>query len=115
MSLNGSKLIGQKLKDARIKIGLTPSQVADCLKIDESNLISWEEGDQYISLSAIDMLANLYNCELEFLVICQKVESKIDFELNLTGLDTEDLQIITWCNRFLSNLEFLNRLKGNQA
>ena len=55
-------------KDARLKAGLTQSDVARKLNIDRSTVAKWEAGEALPNASNLPILAKLFNCKIEYLL-----------------------------------------------
>ena len=55
-------------KDARLKVGLTQSDVARKLNIDRSTVAKWEAGEALPNASKLPILAKLFNCKIEYLL-----------------------------------------------
>lgn len=59
------KIIGQKLKDLRIKLGLTQQQIADECDIARTTFNGYESGRYYISTLAIYTICKKYNLSMD--------------------------------------------------
>ncbi len=52
--------IGEKIKQLREKSGLTQSNIAQYLSLDQSTIAKFEKGERNISLSVLEKLSTLF-------------------------------------------------------
>ena len=103
------KTIGTRLKTLRHSNGYTQQQVADYLKIDQSNYSKMERGVRRIRyLSQVHKLCDLYGCTEEFLLYGK--EEYEPFEVNgmMKGMD---LNIIVQMNITMKYLKMLRQIQ----
>lgn len=60
--------IGQKLKTARQKAGLTQEVVADKIQVSRQTISNWENEKSYPDIASVIHLSNLYNISLDELL-----------------------------------------------
>lgn len=71
--------IEKKLKDARLKAGLTQEQVADKIMVSRQTISNWENGKSLPDIVSIIKLSDLYQISLDVLLKGdQKMKEKIE-------------------------------------
>ena len=60
--------IGQKLKDARIRSGLTQEVVAEKINVSRQTISNWENEKSYPDIISVIELSNLYSTSLDDLL-----------------------------------------------
>lgn len=106
--------IGLKLKTLRKEHGYSQIQIAEYLKIDQSNLSKIENNKRNLNLTLLDKICQLYNCTPEYLLgeSDNYEKQKIMFK---SGNDM-DLNVIAKINQLASHLSLLRKYdaKTNQ-
>lgn len=101
------KLIGERLKNLRIKNGYTQKQVSDYLGIDQSNLSKIERGERNFSITLFEKLSFLYNCSHEYVM-----GDSDDYELPKIAFSTKDnadLSVVADINKTMQYLKILRK------
>lgn len=62
------KIMSQRLKELRERVGLTQSQVAEQLKVRNATISDYERGRVTLPIDRVIKLANLYQCSIEQIV-----------------------------------------------
>jgi len=105
------KEIGRKLKKAREKNGLTQSQVGKYLGVAREQISYYETGSREIDLLSLSKLADLYGYPYEyFLSDTSEEPDSVAIAFRATGLSEKDLDVLARCQRFLSNLKWLDEV-----
>lgn len=60
--------IGQKLKDARIRSGLTQENVAESIDVSRQTISNWENEKSYPDIMSVIKLSDLYSISLDDLL-----------------------------------------------
>lgn len=60
--------IGQKLKDARIRSGLTQENVAESIDVSRQTIYNWENEKSYPDIMSVIKLSDLYSISLDDLL-----------------------------------------------
>lgn len=60
--------IGKKLKDARIKSGLTQEEIAEKLNVSRQTISNWENEKSYPDIISVIELSSLYSISLDDLL-----------------------------------------------
>ena len=60
--------LGQKLKELRIKKGLTQKDLADQLHVSFQTISKWENNENEPDIATLRELAKLYDCSVDFLI-----------------------------------------------
>lgn len=111
------KLIGKRLKSARLECGLTQKQVSEYLG-NQRNYISYvENGARPVDMITLLKLADLYGYSLDFFVEKDPVkeEPELDQKIHVAfrnneSLSVDDLKTMAWLKRFAFNLDLLNKI-----
>lgn len=100
MKYNKEK-IAQRIKDERIKAGLTQQELADTVFHDRQLIIKWEKGDSFPSLEDMLNLCNVFHCELGYL-LCEFDDCKTydeQFCHEFLGISPDSVsRLIEWKN-----------------
>lgn len=103
--------IGNKLKDARTKCGLTQGRVEKLIGINKTQLSYYETGKREISITVLEKLAQLYGYSLEYFLMNKNMEEpKTKIAFKGEELNDNDLEIVAWSKKFLDNLCIMNDL-----
>lgn len=60
--------IGKRIKSLRLKTGLSQADFAEKIKVSQPGLYRWEAGTREISALAVKMIAEEFDCSLEWLI-----------------------------------------------
>lgn len=60
--------MGIKIKEMRIKRGLTQKQLAELLGVKQQNVSDWERGERSPSVKNLKKLSEILNCQIDDLV-----------------------------------------------
>ena len=103
--------MGQRLKELRNMYGFTQQQVANYLKIDQSNYSKIERGERRITkLSQLIKLADLYDCTQEYLMMTSDEYTP----MNIKGYDSKmDISVIAIVNSTMNYLKMLRKIQKN--
>lgn len=61
-------LIGKKIRDGRLKIGLSQEDLAEKLDTTRQTISSWENGKTYPGIQTITSLSDIFNITVESLI-----------------------------------------------
>lgn len=84
--------LSERLRDLRIKRGLSQKQLADRLGISPSIVSSYENNERTPSSERLLALANFYGCSCDFLV--GKTSEKPPVQIDVEGLTEEQIQAL---------------------
>lgn len=102
--------IGLKLKHLREQSGMTQSNIAAFLKVDQSLISKFEKGERSITSDSVDKLASLYGIPLSFLEENTKDVKPLTIALRSNELNEADLETICNINRIALNCNFITSL-----
>lgn len=103
------KQIGASLKAARVNRGLTQSQVAEYLGIDQTMLSKIESGTRTIGAATLDKLAALYFCTIDQLLGESPLPTQA-VSFRSKDLQEEDVANLAEIGRIVGNLEEMTTL-----
>lgn len=103
------ELLGENLKAARLNRGLSQSQVAGYLGIDQTLLSKIEGGTRSISIAMLKKLSSLYFCTLDQLLGEVPLPSNT-VSFRSKNLNENDIQGLAEIGRIVSNLEEMTAL-----
>ena len=81
--------LSERLKEMRVKLGLSQREVAKILELSPSVVSAYETGERTPSTETLLRLSNLYKCSTDYLL--GKVEEKAVAVVDIT--DLTDLQV----------------------
>lgn len=91
------KAIGQRIKIARIKKGITQEAVADIIDITPAHMSNVEAGKTKVNLPTLIQIANALDVSVDFLLCDNVISSKVIFENEAKEIfkDCDDYEIRT--------------------
>lgn len=95
--------IGKKLKELRVNSGLTQSNIAQFLSLDQSMIAKIEKGERNIGLHLLEKLSTLFGCS--FKDVLNNNDLKPNFNISFRANDTtpEDLECLSVINKIAVN------------
>lgn len=85
--------IGTKLKNARVKSGLTQEKVAEKIGVSRQSMSNWENGRSYPDIISVIKLSDLYSVSLDELL---KEDKKMIEHLNESTNTVKSRKRLTW-------------------
>jgi transcriptional regulator with XRE-family HTH domain len=104
------KSIGGKFRELRNNSGLTQSQIADFLKVDQSYVSKCEKGERQFSIDILEKAAALFGCPIEYFTNETSELTPIPIALKARSVTTGDLETIAAVNKIALNLRFMEEL-----
>ncbi len=105
--------VASRLKEARLKSGLTQKQVARLLDVSDVQVCYWETGKRPIDLSSLSRLADIYGYSMAWFLGDENAASEqVSVAFRAGELSERDLKEIAWARRFVKNLDFLMEIAG---
>lgn len=113
---NSIEIIGARIKTLRENSGLTQSNVANYLRVDQSLVSMIEKGKRAITSDMLDKLAVLFGVQLSAFEESDAAVKPLSFALRASEIEEGDLEAISAINRVALNSDFLEQLlKGDHA
>ena len=108
-------VIGQNAKRARESNGFSQANVADFLKVDQSLISKFENGDRSIQSDMLERLANLYGFRVSDFESEDGVhELRMKAAYRSSGISTDDMEAIHDIKRIAMNLFFMTNLASGE-
>ena len=104
-----------RLKQLRIESGITQTQLAEYLEVDQSMVTKLENGTRSLNVTLIDKICSLFGCSEGYLTGEDDAYIPLNFAFRANGADgvqTEDLVSIAAVNRIAMNIRFMNEMMG---
>jgi transcriptional regulator with XRE-family HTH domain len=110
--VNTYEHIGQQLKEARDRCGLTQEQAAKYLGVVREALSYYENGRREIDLVTLKKLADLYGYSIEYFLSESPIQTKdtIGLAFRANEIKEQDLEVVAWAQRVALNLQDLDNL-----
>ena len=102
-------MLGEKLKELRIKSGYSQEQIAKVLDVKREIISYYENNVRNISASNLIKLLKFYGISIKDFTD-GKLEIKIYCNINKKDINLEDMEAIYFVNNFISNLNELKKL-----
>ena len=110
------KIMGDRLKASREKIGLTQNHIAEYLNVDQSLVSKFESGERVISTDMLDALSALFCCPVSAFVSNNDYGKPIEFAFRTSAIEKNDLEALASINKIALNQLQMERLsKGIKA
>lgn len=108
-----SERIGLRIRQLRENSGISQSQLAGFLDMDQSMISKIESGERNTSVEMIERLSALFGCSLDCPEDCGENSDSLRFAFRAGGVSTEDLKVIAAINRVALNIrEMQGLLRG---
>ena len=108
-----TEVISRNIKLAREVNGFSQANVAKFLKVDQSLISKFENGERTLQTDILERLANLYGHKVsDFKNEAGIQKQRIQTAYRSSGLSAEDLEVIHDIRRIAINLFFMTELLG---
>lgn len=108
--LSDFELTGKRFHELRVQSGLTQSQLAEYLNVDQSYISKCEKNERQFSIDILEKAANLFGCSLEYFTNTDSKYNPIPFSFRANRITAKDLESIAVINRITLNLRFMEGL-----
>ncbi|SET59196.1 Transcriptional regulator, contains XRE-family HTH domain [Natronincola peptidivorans] len=105
-----SELTGKRFNELRNRIGLTQSQMAQYLDVDQSYISKCEKNERQFSVDILEKAAELFGCTIEYFTNESSEFMPIPIALRAKSVAMEDLETIAAMNKIALNLRFMEDL-----
>ena len=111
------ELIGERLKEARERAGLTQELAARSTGLIREQLSYYENGRREIDLVCLKKLADLYGYTVSFFLNEEPEQAGDELALAFRAeeIAEENLETMAWAQRFTRNLAELDRLLAGES
>jgi transcriptional regulator with XRE-family HTH domain len=101
---------GQNIRALREQSGLTQSNLAKYLNVDQSLISKIEKNERSITSDMLDKLSALFGVPVESLTQELITANRITFALRASEINEDDLEAISAINRIALNSKFMTQL-----
>lgn len=108
--LSNFELIGNRFNELRVQNGLTQSQLAEYLNVDQSYISKCEKNERQFNVEILEKAANLFGCSMDYFTNPDTEYRPIPFALRANRITAEDLESIAVINKITLNLRFMEGL-----
>ena len=113
--MNKPEIIAERIKELRRGSGLSQTNLADFLHVDQSLISKIENGERGLSVEMLERLATLFGVNLSAFENADLPVAPLKFALRAGKLTAADMETISAINRIALNSEFMaNLLMGEQ-
>lgn len=105
-------LVGERFNELRNRCGLTQSQMAEYLDVDQSYISKCEKNERQFSVDILEKAAALFGCPIEYFTDETSRFAPMSIALRAKTLATEDLETLAAINKIALNLRFMDGLLG---
>lgn len=106
--MNKPTSLGPRLKNARLSIGKTQSDVSRDTGFSREMISYWETGTRFPSVSQLGVLADYYGVDIAMLV--DPVAPEIKVALRNRDMTDHDREVLYWARKVLSDYWAMNSL-----
>ncbi len=104
------KSVGERFSELRNRSGLTQSQIADYLNVDQSYVSKYEKNERQFSVDILEKAAALFGCPIEYFTDETSEYAPMPIALRARSVTAEDLETIAAINKIALNLRFMEGL-----
>lgn len=105
-------LVAQRFSELRKKSGLTQSQMAHFLEVDQSYISKCEKKERQFGVDILERAAELFGCSLDYFTSEDSEFEEIPIALRAENIKNEDLTTIAAMNKIALNLRFMEAMLG---
>ena len=102
--------IGQQIKALREKAGLSQTQIAQFLEVDQSTVSKCEKGERQFQVDHLERLGSLFGLSLGDLMSEGGAAAPLQIAFRADGMQAEDLQAIADIQKIALNLDEMRTL-----
>ena len=102
--------IGQQIKALREKAGLSQTQIAQFLDVDQSTISKCEKGERQFQVDHLERLGSLFGLSLGDLMSEGGSAAPLQIAFRADGMQVEDLQAIADIQKIALNLDEMRTL-----
>lgn len=110
------EIIGNNLKDYRLKLGYNQEELAKYIGVERSSISHFESATREISLIHLNKLADLFGIEVDALLTHNSIEqnANLAFAFRSQGMEEEDLSSIAEFQKIVKNyIQIVKLAKGD--
>ena len=104
------ELVGPRFSELGNKSGLTQSQIANYLDVDQSYISKCEKNERRFSANLLEKAAALFGCSIEYFTEETSKFEPLPIALRAEGITAEDLETIAAINQIAVNLRVMEGL-----
>ena len=105
-----ANIIGKNIKTLRVEMGLSQSNIASFLNVDQSLISKVEKGERILSADMLEKLACLFGVSIDAIEGSAIEASSLSFAFRSSNLSAKDLETISAINRIALNSEYMAKL-----
>ncbi len=105
-------LVGKRFNELRTRSGLTQSQMAEYLDVDQSYISKCEKSERQFSVDILEKAAALFGCPLEYFTDETSEFAPMSIALRAKTVTIGDLETLAAMNKIALNLRFMDSLLG---
>lgn len=104
------KSVGERFSELRNRSGLTQSQIADYLNVDQSYISKYEKNERQFSVDILEKAAALFGCPIEYFTDETSEYEPMHIAFRAKSVTVEDLETIAAINKIALNLRYMEGL-----
>lgn len=104
------KTVGERFKDLRNVSGLTQSQIAAYLGVDQSYISKCEKNERQFSIDILEKASSLFGCSIDCLTDEESEPTPMPIAFRAKSITVEDLETIAAMHKIALNLRFMESL-----
>lgn len=104
------KSVGERFSELRNRSGLTQSQIADYLNVDQSYISKYEKNERQFSVDILEKAAALFGCPIEYFTDETSEYEPMHIAYRAKSVTVEDLETIAAINKIALNLRYMEGL-----
>ncbi len=104
--------LGKKIKKLREEMGLTQTQIADYLAVDQSYISKFEKGERVMNADILSKLAALFCCPVPDLLSDDNTDPCCSISFRASSVKGEDLESLSMIHKIAMNQFWMDDLLG---
>ncbi len=105
-----NEMVGKRFYEIREKHGLTQSQLAAFLQVDQSYISKCEKNERKFSIDILEKAANLFGCPVDYFINEESKYTPLPTALRADSVEVEDLDVIAAVNKIALNLSYMEKM-----
>ncbi|OWZ83364.1 helix-turn-helix domain-containing protein [Natranaerobius trueperi] len=106
-SMLSLELAGKRFQELRSKSGLTQSQIAKYLEVDQSYISKCEKGERQFTLDILERAADLFGCTVTYFTEEDIQHEPLALAFRAEEVEADDLQAIAAIRKIALNLRYM--------
>lgn len=103
--------LGKNIKYIREKSKISQKELANFLKVDQSQISKIEQNQRNITTDQLDKISSLFGITSDTFFLDDFNVTPLAFSFRSNGITNQDLETLSYINKIALNLQFMENIK----